>query len=472
MTRLRTLRFRFALGTAGLLLIVLSAFAIYVYQSMARRLLVSVDQSLELVAAQVVSGLEFHDSQPVFAEPFSDEPENVDLRQRGFTAGVYAPGGNLLAGFGRDQALALPPGDPPPAPAFATRISGESDDAVRLHVVAITDKSGLVAMVQVAKSLEEVASTLEDLRTTLVVAIPVLVAMAGLGGYLLAGRALAPIDRITRTAQRISAEDLSERIGLPPTKDEVGRLAGTFDAMLSRIEESFRHERRFSADASHELRTPLSAIQAILSTTREKRRSVEEYEQALADLGEEANRLQSVAGDLLQLARLDSPASPAHESVDLSTLLHDVVDSLRPQAEAKSLSLTSDVPAHVIVWAGSDDLIRMFANLIDNAIKFTQAGAIQVSAVRRSPREVVVTIADTGVGIAEEHLPRVFDRFYRADPARAWPGTGLGLAIALEIARAHGGSLRASSEIGRGSSFEVVLPTDGGKTRVTGPQAG
>jgi heavy metal sensor kinase len=461
MKRLRTLRFRFALGTAGLLLIVLSAFAIYVYESMARRLLASVDQSLELVAAQVVSGLELKDNRPAFAEPFSQEPENVDLRQRGFTVGVHAPGGDLLAGFGSYQGLTPPPPDPAPAPTFATRIAAESNDAVRLHVVPITDSSGLVAIVQVAKSLEEAANTLDDLRTTLMVAIPVLVAMAGLGGYLLAARALAPIDRITRTAHRISAEDLSQRIGLPTTNDEVGRLAGTFDAMLSRIEESFRRERRFSADASHELRTPLSAIQAILSTIREKRRSVGEYEQALADVGEEADRLQSVAADLLQLARLDSSASSSHERVDLTTLLNDLADSFRPQAEAKGLSLTGDVPGDMTVSGSSDDLIRLFANLIDNAVKFTEAGRIRVSAVWRLPDEIAVAIADTGIGIPEDHLPRIFDRFYRGDLSRASPGTGLGLAIAMEIARAHGGSLRASSEIGRGSTFEVVLPRAG-----------
>jgi len=288
-----------------------------------------------------------------------------------------------------------------------------------------------------------------------------MVALAGLGGYLLAARALAPIDRITRTARRISAEDLSARIGLPPTDDEVGRLAGTFDAMLSRIEDSFRRQRRFSADASHELRTPLSAIQVILGAVREKRRTAGEYEQALFDLGQEADRLEGVADDLLRLARLDGTASIPMEQVDLSALLLDIADSFRTSAEAKGLSLTQDVATGLTVSGNSDDLIRLFANLLDNAVKFTEAGGILVSAAVLSPSEIAVTIGDTGIGIPPAHLPRVFDRFYRGDPARTSPGTGLGLAIAMEIARAHGADLLASSEVGRGSRFQVVFPRSG-----------
>ena len=461
MTRLKTVRVRFALGTAGLLLVVLSAFGLYIYESMARRLVTSIDGSLELVAAQVIAGLEFDDKGPVFPEPFGDEPENVDLRQRGFTVWVLAPEGEVLSAFGRDQGISLSLESGPPAPDLATMVDASGGDPVRLYSLPVTEDTRRVAIVRVAKSLEEVSDTLGDLRTTLLVAVPVMVALAGLGGYLLAARALAPIDRITRTARRISAEDLSARIGLPPTDDEVGRLAGTFDAMLSRIEDSFRRQRRFSADASHELRTPLSAIQVILGAVREKRRSAGEYEQALFDLGQEADRLEGVADDLLRLARLDGTASIPMEQVDLSALLLDIADSFRTSAEAKGLALAQDVATGLTVSGNSDDLIRLFANLLDNAVKFTEAGGILVSAAVLSPSEIAVTIGDTGIGIPPAHLPRVFDRFYRGDPARASPGTGLGLAIAMEIARAHGADLLASSEVGRGSRFQVVFPRSG-----------
>jgi signal transduction histidine kinase len=458
MKPLSTLRARFALGTGGLLLIALSAFGAYVYASMARRLAHAVDASLELVAAQVVSGLEFVEDHPVFPEPFSDEPENVDLRQRGFTAWVFSSGGELLAAFGRYQSLALPHGALPPQPEFATLEDAEPSGSIRLYSVPVSSGMSRVGVVRVARSLEEVSGTLEQLRTTLVVAVPVLAAMAGLGGYHLAARALAPIDRIARTAQRISGENLSARIGLPHSDDEVGRLAGTFDAMLGRIEQSFLRERQFSADASHELRTPLSAIQAILSTVRERRRTPSEYEQAMADLSVEAGRLERTANGLLRLASLDSSGPLSAEPVDLSTLLHDVTSSFAPSAADRGLTLACSAPPGLTVCGRSDDLIRLFSNLVDNALKFTHVGGVDIRASASAHGEIVVTIADTGIGIPGEQIPRVFDRFYRADRSRASPGAGLGLAIALGIARAHGGTIEVRSVDKKGSEFRVSLP--------------
>ena len=457
MKRLRTLRVQFAMATAGLLLVVLSVFGVYIYESMARRLATAVDESLELVAAQVISGLEFTDNRPVFLETFSEEPENVDLRQRGFTAWVFTPEGDLLAAFGRYQGRGLSPGSPPSVPQFLTLGDAGSSGQVRLLVVPVAVNAGPSALVQVAKSLEDVTDTLDDLLTTLLVAVPVLVGAAGLGGYLLAARALAPIDRITRTAQRISAHDLSARIDLPPTDDEVGRLAGTFDEMLARIEGSFQRERRFSADASHELLTPLSAIQVILGTLSAKRRTALEYERALADLSEEAGRLQTVAADLLHLTRLETPSPAAREPVDLSMLLHDVADSLRARAEAKGLTLDCEAPMGLSVLGHQDELIRLFVNLIDNAVKYTERGLVSIQGQANGANARVV-VADTGIGIPAEHLPRIFDRLFRAEASRSTPGTGLGLTIAREIVGAHGGRLEVESVVGKGSAFIVTLP--------------
>jgi signal transduction histidine kinase len=457
MRRLRNLRIQFALGTAGLLLVVLSGFGVYIYESMARRLAAAVDESLELVAAQVVSGLEFTNNRPAFPEIFSEEPENVDLRQRGYTAWVFTPDGELLAAFGRFQDLGLPPGNPPSMPQFLTMDDAGSSGQVRLHVVTVPGKPGPSAIVRVAKSLEGLPDTLDDLRTTLWVAVPVLVAAAGLGGYLLAARALARIDRITRTAQRISAQDLSARIDLPPTDDEVGRLAMTFDAMLGRLEGSFQRERQFSADASHELLTPLSAIQVILGAIRGKRRTALEYEQALDDLSEEAGRLQTVAADLLHLARLETPSPGPREPVDLSILLNDVADSFRARAEAGRLTLVCEVPMGLSVWGKRDDLIRLFMNLMDNAFKYTERGSISILG-EATAADTRVTVADTGIGIPADQISRIFDRLYRVDASRSTSGTGLGLAIARAIVTAHGGTVEVHSVAGNGSTFIVKLP--------------
>jgi len=225
------------------------------------------------------------------------------------------------------------------------------------------------------------------------------------------------------------------------------------------LDESFRRERQFTADASHELRTPLAAMQAILSVIRQKPRIAEEYEQALADLAEETDRLRGIVENLLHLARSDAAPEPVRESVDLTTLLHDVTDSLRALAEAKGLTLTCLALDGLTVCGDSDDLIRLFLNLLDNAIKYSEQGEIVVRAELDLIGPLIrVTITDMGLGIAAEHLPRIFNRFYRVDASRSTQGAGLGLTIALDIARAHGGTIEAGSTLGVGTTFTVLLP--------------
>jgi len=227
--------------------------------------------------------------------------------------------------------------------------------------------------------------------------------------------------------------------------------------MLARLDAAFRRERQFTADASHELRTPLAAMQAILSVTRAQPRSPADYELALADLADEADRLRSLVESLLQLARGEDAVVATRAAVDLSTLLHDITDSLRPLAEAKGLALICDVPPGLSLVGDGDALIRLFVNLLDNAVKYTERGRIVVSG-RAEAARLRVTVADTGIGIPAEHLPHIFDRFYRVDRARTEGGAGLGLAIALEIARAHGGTITVDSTPGAGTTFTVDLP--------------
>jgi signal transduction histidine kinase len=306
--------------------------------------------------------------------------------------------------------------------------------------------------------MEETKDTLERLVTTLLIGVPGLVAAAGLGGYLLAARALAPIDRITLTARRISAEDLTARLNLPGLDDEVGRLATTFDEMLSRLEQSFLRERQFTADASHELRTPLGAMQAILEAIRQRPRGPAEYEQALADLAEETRRLRALTEDLLLLARGQAPDGAEREAVDLALLLSDLCDSLRPVAQAKSLELSCRAPGPLPIQGDRDALIRLFSNLLDNAIKFSEDGEISVTATPVPNGGVMVHVTDNGGGIPQEHLPHVFDRFYRVDRSRSSPGAGLGLAIAQQIAHSHGGKIEVTSAPGQGTCVSVILP--------------
>jgi heavy metal sensor kinase len=456
-----TLRVRFALWVAGLLLGVLAAFGTFVYFSLKQGLEASIDDSLRLSASQAIATINVEDGQIDFSDILPENNPTLSLRERGLTLRILDPAGQVLQAFGPYRALPVEAASLAAAqegqPGFTTLSDPLEGDPVRVYTAPVVENDLLVGVVQVAQSLDSVGETLDHLLSALLLGGPLLVLAAALGGYLLAARALAPIDEITRTARRISAQDLSARLNLPITKDEVGRLAATFDEMLARLDDSFRRERRFTADASHELRTPLAAMQAILSVVRERRRKPEEYEQALADLSEEADRLRTLTEELLYLARGDAGQPVIRETIDLSALLCDVADSLRPLAEAKGLALTCNVPAGMIIQGDSDALIRLFVNLLDNAVKYTGRGGISMTA-RADVDGLRVGVADTGMGILPEHMPHIFERFYRVDESRSGRGAGLGLAIALETARAHGGALEVDSAPGVGTTFTVFLP--------------
>mgnify|MGYP001454532660 CR=1 FL=1 len=453
MQRFRTLRARTALWTASLLFCVLALFGVFIYASLADGLSGALDESLQLVASQVVAGLDIEGDRLIHSDTFATEPENVDFRARGFTVRVSTAEGETLYAFG--QADALPPArlDATERRAFETLDGG----AGRMITVPVEAGTRRLALVQVAQSTAGVQDVLDRLLVTLAISVPGLAVVAAGLGYFLAVRALDPIDQITRRARRISAADLSTRLDLPPTDDEVGRLAQTLNAMLARLDDSFRRERQFTSDASHELRTPLTAMQTILATMSARPRTVDDYQQALGDLSEETERLQVLTDSLLELARAQTDALPAFEAVDLSALLRDITDALLPLAAAKDLTLHADLPDGLVLEGDRDALLRLFVNLVDNAIKYTERGGVTVEAARDAGA-IVVRVADTGIGIPREHLARVFDRFYRADPSRALPGAGLGLAIARTIALAHSGQIEAGSAPGGGALFTVRLP--------------
>lgn len=460
-----TLRTRFAVWLGALMLAALATFGTVVYLVVANWLSASVDDSLRLSAAQLIATSDIdHGRIDVPDDSLTlDAALTEELRSQGFTIQVFSPAGKLVEAFGLFAGLTLEPDQLDVArqgrTSLGTRPDPTGDSSVRVYTEGVPGDDGMAAVVQVSQSLRATEGVRRTLLSALLLGSPILVVVAVVGGYVLAGRALAPIDEITSAARRISAESLSGRIGLPASQDEVGRLAATFDEMLARLESAFARERRFTHDAAHELRTPLAAMQAILTVMAERRRTVDDYETALADLAQETARLSALTEDLLGLARAGQPLE-AGEDVDLSVLVGDVVETLRPLAEAKGLALDGTADAGLRVRGDTDAVIRLLLNLVDNAIKFTATGGVSVRASAADGRvEVVVT--DTGEGVAAPHLPHLFERFYRAEEARSTPGTGLGLAIALEIARAHGGDITVESTEGVGSTFTLTLPGSG-----------
>jgi heavy metal sensor kinase len=290
----------------------------------------------------------------------------------------------------------------------------------------------------------------------------VLLLSGGLG-YVLARKALAPMERLRRSTEEITADRLDRRLPVANAQDELGRLTQTFNAMIGRLERSFAEIRRFTADASHELRTPLTAIRTEAEVALAKPLGLTEHQQLLGSILEECDRLTRLTDQLLALAREDARAArQAQEPVNFAAVVEDVVETMRPLADAKGLRLC--VQADGAAWVRGDAarLREVLFNLLDNGIKYTpEGGEIEVR-VSRNGREVLVAVRDTGIGIPAEHLPHVFDRFYRVDKARsrAEGGTGLGLSIAQSIVVAHAGRIDLASTPGQGTTCTVRLPAE------------
>jgi len=327
--------------------------------------------------------------------------------------------------------------------------------------------SGLVSgpdgpvVVQAATSLASIDQELAELLTVLLLSGPLALVCALAGGYMLARKALAPVDRIVHTADQITATRLDRRIDVTKTDDELGRLARTLNGMIARLERSFEEVRRFTADAAHELRTPIAVLRNEAEVTLRMPREPDQYRRVLEDQLEELERLSRLAERLLFLCREDAGLVPmSRELVGLDALVEDVVEHMRVVAGERGVSLEADRIAPCRVKGDEDQLRRLLFNLLDNAIKFTPAKgtvAIETACVDNNVR---VVVTDSGIGIAPEHLPHVFKRFYRVDPARGRDvgGTGLGLAIARSIAEAHEGSIEMQSTVGEGSSVILTLP--------------
>ena len=457
-SRFRNLRVRFALWTAGLLLIALLLFGLYVYLNMSLSLIDTVDETLSAVAMQLIA----EDGRRAFVplDDISEEPQYERLREQGLSLRVLSLHGETIQSYGPYQVFPQPAATYYTAPHVgygATIAVDGAPERLRVHTTQMHWNDELLAVLQVSQNLNNVDGTLNLLLITLLIGVPVIVVAAGIGGYFLAERALAPIDTMTQLAHDLSAQDLSARLAVPTTRDEVGRLAATLNSMLARLERAFHRERQFTADASHELRTPLAAMQTIIDSTATQSRTPDEYRQALADLRHETESMKSLTEGLLHLARSDDADHlPAMQPVKVAILLKDVVDSLQPMAEEKELLLRDALADEATTILGdSDALIRLFVNLVDNAIKYTDQGSITVDGWLTADGQYVIAVADTGPGIAAEHLPHLFDRFYRVDKARGRRGIGLGLAIAQSIARAHGGEITVESVVGRGTTFTV-----------------
>lgn len=345
------------------------------------------------------------------------------------------------------------------SPAFQTAQFGAVPLRVYRTGVAI---NGRPFVIVVAQDMDEYVEATARYEALLLIGIPALLAAGALGGYWMARRALAPVDEIMRAAQNISPHDLTSRLALPGTHDELEALATTLNSMLERIESAFKRITRFTADASHELRTPVSLIRTRAEIALRKIRSDEEYRETLHEILKESEHVSALIEDLMSLARSGTGAEALRFTrVELCELVRRVCAQGQTLAESRNIEWSQTIPpSEVWVEADPDAVRRLLVILIDNAVKYTaEHGSVRVL-MSNSGADACVEVQDSGIGIAEADLPHIFERFYRTDSARSRDsgGAGLGLAIADWIAKAHHGEITAKSELARGSSFCLRLP--------------
>ncbi len=337
-----------------------------------------------------------------------------------------------------------------------------SSGRVRVLYLPVEGPEGVTQILQVGLSLRTLETTLGELfRMIAIVEVSGLL-LIGVMGYFLTKKSLQPVDEIARAAEFISERNLSARLPEEAGADELAHLVGVLNRMLSRLERAFKNQERFASDASHELRTPLAIMKGTLEVTLKKDREPREYQEVLASLREEVDRMSRLVTGLLTLARADAAPVAEKRVVKLQPILGDVIDLLRIRAAERKVSLELDAPPDLPVLGTEDALKQLFLNLVDNAVTYTgPGGRAWVSAGVRGD-EVSVEVGDTGIGVEEEDRERIFDRFYRGATVRGgdYPGSGLGLAICAQIVKDLGGRIEIASSTRppTGTRITVFLP--------------
>lgn len=379
-------------------------------------------------------------------EALGDDRAAIREEAREYATGMQ-PGHSLRVRTDRGDLLFERPGEP------------EADLLVRRADVVIRGNS---LELELGAPLDDVQRTLAALRRVMLGLFPVAIALAGLGGWVLARRALAPVDQMTNEARAISAGDLSARLSVPATGDEIQRLAEAWNEVLSRIESSVRGIVRFTADAAHELRTPVTVIRAAAELSLQRDRPVESYRHTLRLVRDETVGMTELLDRLLLLARGDARQwTFKFDAVRTGDAAEAALAAAGPLAERKGVCLRySEPPESSLVWADADAVRRMILILLDNAIKFTDSGGRVELQIHATPSECSIEVEDGGCGIPASELPRIFERFYRADQARTpGGGAGLGLPIARLIAEAHSGRIDVVSKVGTGTLARIRLPS-------------
>ncbi len=461
MTIFRSIRFRLTAWYFGSVVLLLGFLAVGSWYAMERSIYRAIDLGLVRRMDGVVEVLNRYSDlkDPELAVRLA---ESSSLMVGGSLFRVFDDQRHLVyqaSGMARHQFATRPPDGLGSDVLF--RDADRDDWRLRLAAKSV-NLGGKFWIVEIAEPLSSYESALRRYQSMVLFSLPVLAILATLAGFYISSRALAPVDQITMGARQISASNLSERLAVPDSRDELRRLTETLNGMLDRIEGAFNRNRQFTADASHELRAPLTLIQSAAEFSLRRERSREELLEALRRILRESGRTTQLLNKLLSLARSDANTQPFEPvAVDMNS----VVEDLRPQVETLAASGQHDVsfsvsPQALEVMGDDGSLRQLCLILIDNAFKYTPIGGTISVSLGQENGTAVLTVHDTGIGISPEQLPRIFDRFWRADKIRSreMGGAGLGLSIARVIAEQHGGTISVESEVGHGSSFTVTIP--------------
>jgi heavy metal sensor kinase len=459
------LRVRLTLWYGTALALILLTFSVILYTITERNLRNQVDESLEETAVAAVRSLEGRGFLPLIDE---DELMNQfpELARIDKFFQIFSPAGTITLRSPNIRQHDVPLSRHALKVALTGRTTFESakypnEPPLRLISVPIVYRGSLLYIVQVGASLETIDATLDHFLLVLWVMAPIALAIALAGGWFLAGRALRPVDSITLAAQRISGGDLTQRLPPPASSDEIGRLTDTFNDMIARLESSFEQIRKFSSDASHELRTPLTVMKGETELVLRRERPLADYQAVLESNLEEIDRMSRIVDELLFLSRADlGEIKMDWKPVRLEALVEDV------QRQAVLLGQEDNIQVilgHIAPATVNGDELRLrelLLNIVDNAVKYSHPGGTVRIDLTVAGNQARVAVTDQGIGLPPEVHKRIFDRFYRTDEARAHnkKGTGLGLAICAWITEAHKGRIDVQSEVGKGSTFTIMLP--------------
>jgi two-component system, OmpR family, sensor kinase len=463
----RSVRFRLVAWYASLLLILLLLFGGFVYLTLERVLERNLHETLAKEAETIGHALLGKISQTGDAYVIDEIEEHFAPRTTSHFLRVTRDDNSILYQSGEPQ-----DGTFDPASVTAARLGEPPSwqeesmpNGKKLFVYSMTysNAAGMRYSIQAGASNNQIDQILRGLLLSLIIVLPLIVGAAIGGGYFLMRSALKPLGHIAVTAEKITSRSLNERMPQIDTGDEVEQLAASLNRMMARLEESFHHVHRFSADVSHEIRTPLAILRAELEGLLQETELQPESRNSVGSALEEAERLSRIAEQLLEMTRLETgEVLSAFTRFDLAEMTRTAVEQMRLLADERQVGLRFEGTEPVHVLADPIRVRQVVVNLVDNAIKYTSpGGAISVSSVRMDAK-AILEVTDTGIGIPAEAIPHVFERFYRVDGARSRQlgGTGLGLAIVKSICTAFGGTVAVQSTMGSGTTFRVELPLE------------